>query len=739
MKQSAFELPDFLKVGELDEAAKDERENLTNFLTMVCRCILQTSLYTKEHPAARQGVDKTFQALRKLGGRWEEFTFITSTWKHEAEGVAIEGVFTDAVELADILVGTAGEHFQAKLHGFMKRNRMISFSIKNTIKAEEFHNFVQIFVAIHLDEETTALMKEYGQDAKGPSFTDKLLASGVVNVPVVMESDMLEARRRIPWRVRVALSRLRKDLRLIPIYSKSTDTELQEAKLRLLRDILRPLRKGSHLKDLFLNLDLIQSAVEELTDLDMEPDLIEALSEPRLLSLGTELVSECDRVEADELAADELARGDELKATVRRQLEVLGMRLASLESATQGEQIVTMLRSLYLKEIVPLTVLPMRMQQLVSMERWTTSFLADADAFLSLFEEIESEAAYMQHLPNLVAIFPNLIRLKKYAESNRIIDLLKRHRDDKEGFRGRAQLVTSALEGLDNEEVIRLLVDAARTEPADVREVINGLFVAMGTAAIPPLVQVLEQSTREEILNETGLTLSAMGKEAIPHLIAILEGGALKRNTARSIITVLSQVGDAETAAVIERYARHPQSGVREAALQALYNMGARDAVPILIAAMDDDESLVSLRAIHLLQRLESRHRPYVMKLIDLMNPEDAKTEVEPQVTIAAIKALGQVGNVSMGDLGTIEELLLDCFDRHGKNRVLALLSRGRSEGRARIRAALCETLVLFGGELSLERMEDTRDEPSPIVREQMRQAVKALEERLDGADAAAG
>jgi HEAT repeat protein len=730
------ELERFKKYTELSEDELIERKLLASFIANLCKCVLQTSLYTRDHPQARAGVETTFAAMEALDGSIDEFTFIVSSWREDGEGMAVEGLFDEPIDLSQIVTGTAGEHFERKLHGFCKRNRLISFSVKNTIDQDEFHRFIAVFVEFHVETGSNVLMQEYGQDASGPDFTDKLLRENVINVPIVSEQDMLEAKRRIPWRVRVALSRLRKDLSVIPIYAKASSMELQAAKLRLLSDILRPLRQGSHLRDLFVNLDLISEAIAEFEGIELEVDLIAALNVDRAVELARHLLKEKGRLENPGLGGESpLASIPDIHDVITRQLQLVGIALGSEDGNESANE---MLRELFLIGAVTVEMLPKSMRERVSMERWTAAFLNDTAGFLELFGQIEISAAYLQQLPYLITIIPQLIQLQKYEDAQAIIEMLKEHRDgtSEDGFRGRSEAVTHAMENLDNEEVVKLLVEAARTAPPEIREILSQLFVTLGASAIPALVQVLDRSERREILNETGLTFIAMGRDAIDPLVEVLDGSGLRRDTACSILNVLAQIGDATTGIALGRYVRHPQWQVRRAALQAVYQLRGVDATDILVLALDDREAQVVRHAIQLLERLKSRKLSLVTKLIDILNsPEEREEPYEGSVVTAAIGALAGLGNLELGeDLGTIEEQLLSCFDLHGQSKMLALLKRPREESSMAIRESLCAALGQIGDEMSLDRLEDMSDEPSPLIRKHMNRAFRAIEKRLDGA-----
>ena len=60
------ELRELKKFTELTESELEERKLLASFVSNMCKCVLQTSLYTRDHPQARAGVDLTFQAMEAI-------------------------------------------------------------------------------------------------------------------------------------------------------------------------------------------------------------------------------------------------------------------------------------------------------------------------------------------------------------------------------------------------------------------------------------------------------------------------------------------------------------------------------------------------------------------------------------------------------------------------------------------------------------------------------------------------
>jgi hypothetical protein len=72
----------------------------------------------------------------------------------------------------------------------------------------------------------------------------------------VFNEELLAPDREMPWRARVILSRMRKDLKMIPVFQKMENRELQQIRRHLLQDALRANRQSDLLCAILQNSDL---------------------------------------------------------------------------------------------------------------------------------------------------------------------------------------------------------------------------------------------------------------------------------------------------------------------------------------------------------------------------------------------------------------------------------------------------------------------------------------------------
>jgi len=135
--------------------------------------------------------------------------------------------------------------------------------------------------------------------------------------------------------------------------------------------------------------------------------------------------------------------------------------------------------------------------------------------------------------------------------------------------------------------------------------------------------------------------------------------------------------------------------------------------------------------------RLRSEHKAFMFRLLQFIGAVNVdghdQVEVPMNVEVSAIQALATMGNLELGDLGTLEEQLIKRLDAYQSSRVMGILNRGRTSDNDIVRFALCDALVTVGTELSIERLGQTSVEPSPRVRERMEQSVIKLRRRMSG------
>jgi hypothetical protein len=716
----------------------EDREGTREFLSPLCleltRALLHQSYYPPDHPRARQVSAEPFALLKDLGRRWYSFTFARNGMDGSNKGVSLGGVFADPESVEWIISGTAGEHFANKLYDFCDRNRIVSFTIQNHITETEFRRFVSVFVkANSLDSETPP--GGGSSVAREVRFTEQLIEADVYAVSVVLEGDMVASRARLPWRVRLALSRLRKDLSVLPLYSEASEAKLRDAKMRTLRDVLRPLVGGPYLLDFFLNLDLLAREIVGLPD-DVELELMRSLPTSALPELAGILLASLD---AEPVGVDKLRPRTAEDAGIKRQLRAIGLCLCEadcdldLHADSLLHEHVDLVRDLYASGYLDFEALPESMRQEMKADRLLGWYREDPDGFLAAFDAFKSAAEYERFLQEILTAFPQIIEARAYGPASLIVDTVYEHRKGEHGFAVRRDIVARCLSDLTAPHTVAIMEYMGQADD-DRRRHLRRLFLAVGRGSIPMIIEILSAAREPAICEDACLALTGLGHAGAAIVRTSIVAGDLKPHVLVHLFNVLDQLRDRAAVRIIQRFLRHPAAEVRGAAIAALAGIVEDESVHWLQAGLADPDPIVSRDALRLLVRV-SEHGPELAASLLTLVPPCGKTDQNYRSreasTLEALNALVLCGNVTIGTGRTVEDTLLARLGIRDQPRAFGLFRRRRKQRDDVIRVAICKTLSILGDAKTEKRFIRFHYEPSALVAPAMKTGLEQLQCRL--------
>ena len=692
-----------------DSATPETRETLRLLCRSLCKALLQTAWYPADHPQAVDVCAEPYARLFEARETWRELTFTRMSLDERDRTLTIEGVFDDSPLLEAVIGGAAGEHFNRKLHDYCIAHGLISFTLRTHVSESELRRFVSCFV--HTNLEPGVLDKDSAPiTSKEAPLTQRLLDNQVHAVSLVLEQELVRGRRHIPWRVRIALSRLRKDLRVLPLYEDASGEELRQAKVRLLRDILRPLMGAVWLVDFFLNFDLIADEVESLHGGPVEDDFMALLKPDLIVQLATRLMAEYDAP----VSAESGVRG-----VLQKQLCAAGNRLRE-EHGTQGAH--QLLRDLARRGIISFDELPAALRGEMEIERLVQEARDAPDAYLLVLEDCKNAQAYRARLYDTLRVWSRALGLSDFTLADLITDTITRHRGDHDaGFVGRSDIANTCLSNALNPHVTDLIrALPSMGQPARLR--VRRLLLTLGRTALPTLIEALWVLRRGESVDELALTLVEMGAEGAAGARAALAEGGAPAETIITLVRVLERLSDSASVRVITEYSRHPSPQVRCASLDALLSLQGHEVQPVVERALGDGNADVVTHAIRLCERLRGTPADPSPALINL-----AGSATQPQsVRIAAVGAVTRLAVTPRARVQLESELLQLLGDRDTPKR-FGLFRVNKPADDDALRVTVCDALAAIGGPRSLSRMARHDLEPSPAVRQAMARAFAKL------------
>lgn len=578
---------------------------LTDFVRRLTKALTSTTYYEAEHGYAQQAKVGLYDTFRLLVDESSEITFLAQA-SDVKRSILVHGVLDEPTDLGKLMTSGQAELFVPKLAGYFEAKSLLSVSFKRSLEQGEFHRFVDLLATpVHL--------------ARGDSldFAAALAAQRIENVSVVFRQDLL-SRRKLSWRVALALTRLKKDLSVLPLYEGRTSAELRVLRLQVVRDVIRPLRQGSVIRELLLNCDLVAYELTWLRQEELELMVQAAVTPsalPELLgSLSHEVI---EAVRADPERASHLVR--------------LTRNLARRLVRSQQEVREAVFRELHTHQVLSLSELPVATQDKIRVEGKVDVFLKAWRHHLQAFEHVASPEEYRRHLAFFSLIFVELLLRREHDVAVKIALLVARHAALGQGFPERDRLARAWMADLaasaPGEEIVRQLLSADKLR----RKSLLTLAGVLGESAVPLLFRALcdcpTRSGRQELCD----LLEALQEATRLFLAAELEK-TIPWYFQRNLINLMGRVGDAGSLPLLGRFLDDKHPRVRLEAILATCALSGGRAERVLVnglADADPDIRAVSLR--QLVQRRSMARELFSHIKDQLGRPEEVGLEVALQ------------------------------------------------------------------------------------------------------------
>jgi hypothetical protein len=552
---------------------------LTDFVSQLTRAIVKTSYYEPEHQAAAHAKIGLYDTFKLLLQDAAELTFLNqSTEGHRV--VLVAGIFDEPIELERVMARGQAELVGQKLASYLEGRSLLSVSFKGTLDYAEFHRFIDLLaVPAHLAR---------GDDN---DLVKALATQKVRGMSVVFKKDLV-TRRKLSWRVGLALTRLKKDLSILPLYEGLSDSELRRVRYEVFRDVVRPLRQVPLLREMLLNCDLVHEAVPILSREDIELLIQEGVAPEMLADLLQRFTK--DVVEA-------LREGDDRLADLLRITRNLARRLASSQEAVK-EQV---FRELFENEVLELTDLPSSLQVKIEVGRRTDRFLEAWRQHLHSFEEVSTPALYRKHLDLLLMVLPELLARFMLDPVVKIALVVARHRAVNDGFPERQAMAAEWLAAVPlspaGAEIASQVMSADKVR----RQALLTLCGVLGTGGVPILFKALSECPTRSIRLELCEILVNLREQTSRFLAAELEKKNIPWYYQRNLLSLLGRVGSDSDLPLVGYFLndRHPR--IRLEALLSVCALDPGAAEKMLVWALADSDP--DVRGVAVRQLVERR------------------------------------------------------------------------------------------------------------------------------------
>ncbi len=620
---------------------QDTETVIKDFVISLIQAFLRTGSYLPDHPQSNEARESLYETFTGLAGRSGELTFYTRD-ENEQNEIFIEGAAAHELPISKVMTKRMADVYVTKFLEFLQRKELIAISISTRIGKEEFSHLLDL-----MSEPALADMKH--KDTK-ERFAKGLAEHSIQNASCVFNEDFITTRRNIPWRVTLALSRLGKDLKLLPVLQTMEPAELEVVKKEILHNALKPLNNPGQAYVFLMNLDLASNPI--LTEEACEEETLQFMAPGLLYSIVPLYIRDAS---SDKEQATETPGPDKLP----RILDKLSTRLVQLDTPEST----ILLQDLCESGLLSMDDLPPSVRERISIIRLIESFLEYREKYLEHLDSASSPAEYAKRASPLAMIVPYLIEGDRFEEALAISKLLVEHTETREKKQIAQQALTEIADGTALEEARKAFLRVTKEN----RIVLGKFFTLMGAWSVPHLANIIRESEDIWRRKQAAEILLDMNSESAAFLTGLVDDDDLAVEALCTIIKVLGNIED-ETlvplvvGTVVKRI-DHENPQMRLDSLNTLTLLAPRESFAHFEEKLKDPVRSVRKEAIRGLG-LSGDKRAFELLKKKIDRAEETDSDIDWDQASAAISSLGFLMDTNKQTKSNVQEYILELSRR---------------------------------------------------------------------------
>ncbi len=678
---------------------RKQMEPVTVFVLNLVKAMLRSGYYAPDHPGSRKAKKGIYDEFIKVVVDRPDLTLFSRETRHRFD-ILISGVVEGNASLRELIGLEQAEIFIPKFKEYFNRKRLVSFSLKNSLALEQFEDFIDIMSDPKVDK---------GEEGEvGSLLTNALVERGITDVSTLFMDDIIILELKLPWRVELAIQRLAKDLKVLPMFKGKSEEEIQGMKIRIVKDIIRPLREPHLLKDIVVNCHVIAKHVAVIDTEDLERTIISSFPMEILVPTSEYVFEELKRIEGElEKNPGHPALIERLEG-VKRILKWVSRRVV-VEGISVNDKF---FEQLYNYKILDFEELPDTVKSHVNALKLVKEFKETPSYYMKKFDDAKTEEDVYLFMTFFRRILPDMLDLGAYD----LLLLVTKSVQAK--FRHHPEYKLGRLASLEDpvqfiwEDSISILEKKFGGGKDEAMVVVKEIVELLGEYGVELLVHLLMQSQDSFVRKNAVKALINMGDDAINPIIKILKNPSNPWYLYRNALAVISQIGRESDLGIVGRFLRHSDFRVREEALNAL------------------GTGRFPLKSQWILTNL--------MDIIQTQEHKDSSDKLAPaRLKAKAIETLALLGNATVTEDKKVEDVLLDIV--RPKKRWSFRLSGGTKRSAAKkeeeytIKIAALSALAKIGTRKSLPKLRKLSDKGDMVISKGAKQALSQIQLREVG------
>jgi hypothetical protein len=509
----------------------------------------------------------------------------------------VDGTSPQRVELRRVLGPSIGGGFILQLLEFMQQRGLLWLAFPRGLTEPEWIAFVEL-ASMPPKEKTPA--------AEGKQLARALLDKKVSHVSVVCAADQPPANADLAWQVQAALARLAQDIRAMATLGQGSAADLFEHSEQLVTGMAY---------SYFRKLDILKAIVLHVSGVDALVKDVPAMRQVRALDIVAKGLPAFPLHGVTDLIFKDYADPNETpREPAAGVLRSIAERLLKMPSDRRVDEA---LRTMCRRKLVPITRLPVELQEWVLAEGWVESMRTDpyreppkGSPESSPIRILQKGAryAFIHHMP---------------VQATGILERIK-------------TVAPKALPDVFDVPTVEAVLENF-PEKADDRRALLMLLDQGGDTGADSVAAVVV-SAEPKIAEAAAWILTEMKSRGVAAALRALNQDIEREETARLLLACVTGKAPESAADVFIRQFKHRSARVRRDALTALAVASAYAAEVYVAQALSDPEESVRIRALLLCANTGIGSEKIIPRAIQLVS-KDARG-APPQVVRAAIEVV---------------------------------------------------------------------------------------------------
>ncbi len=652
------------RIPEKKDLTPEERakaEPVGQFFMNLTKAMLRSGYYAPGHPGADSAKAGLYEEFTTVLGDQREI-MVTDHTTRDGIDLMITGILDEPVSIRVLVGPGVAELFVPKLSDYCERKQLLSFALKNEISPAHFYEFIDIMSDPKVDD--------HKGDEAGKFLTTAFIERGITNISTVFVDDMVKLETDLPWRVEMAIHRLAKDLKVMPMFKNVSGDAIKKMKLQTVQDIIRPLKHPAYLNDFLVNCYIIAKYVKDMPAEEIEEMVVEAFSLKLLIPTSRFTFKELDSLKQLRVKHPENDIIDRRLAGIRRILKLMSRRVVKEEAAGARH----FLEYLYRNEILSFNELPADVQFMINTMKMADDVRDNFSRYADGIKRVKNPEDALVYVKCFRRVMPVLIERNEWktikniaaviqrASAGKPVNTEKMHSglkivksDGEESFAGSG--LFGAIESMDRpaafifKDVTDKIIAAYEQAGPSPREFIDKIIDNMGSFGVDIISRMLTESNDREVRKQSFEIMKQKGWRAKKWAEAILNNLDRPWYIHRNALMILSHVSDRdEDFSVVRNFLTHPHAKLREEALNLTVSMKPRDGETLILNAIGDDDPKVRWRAMRSLPEIssisESAMEALLAMIVQPLPKETEAADKQMKQTVQIVTAINAMSHI---------------------------------------------------------------------------------------------